>query len=131
MFDTYMIDADALMVARPKGTLDANEGLRIVEFLEIKELESETGFNRFCDLNRLDSIRLSLADVSELAARRAKFNPNPIHVKSAFLANHPLSFGIACMYEQLLCSERIEVRVFSKLEDAADWLGVKPDRLRL
>jgi hypothetical protein len=130
MLDTYMIDALALMVARPKGILDASEGIRIVDFIEIKEIESETGFNRFCDLTGLDSIHLSRADISELAARRAKFNPNNIHVKSAFLAKDPLSFGIARMYERLLCSERIEPRVFSKLEDAADWLGVKPDKLK-
>jgi len=131
MFDTYMIDTAALIVARPKGILDASESMRIVEFIELKEVESETGFNRFCDLTGLDSIRLSFAEVAELAARRAKFNPNNIHVKSAYLATHPLSFDIARMYEQLSCSERIEVRVFSKLEDAAEWLGVKPDRLRL
>ena len=131
MFDTYMIDKAELMVARPKGILDASESMRIVEFIEIKEVESETGFNRFCDLTGLDGIRLSFADVSALAARRAKFNPNNIHVKSAFLAKHPLSLAIARMYQQLLCSERIEVRVFSNLEDSADWLGVKSDRLRL
>ena len=131
MLDTYMIDTIALMVARPKGILDASEGMRIVEFVEIKEVESETGFNRFCDLTGLDSIHLLFADVAEFAARRAKFNPNDIHVKSAFLAKDPLTSGIARMYQQLLCSDRIEVHVFSELEDAADWLGVKPDRLKL
>jgi len=131
MFDTYMIDKAALMVARPKGTLDASESIRIVEFIEIKEVESETGFNRFCDLTGLDGVHLSFADISALAARRAKFNPNDIHVKSALLAMHPLASAIARMYEELLCSERIEVRVFSNLEDSADWLGVKPDRLKL
>jgi len=131
MFDAYVIDTDALMVVRPKGILDASESTRIVELLQIKEVESETGFNRFCDLAGLDGVHLSFMDVSKLAARRTNFNPNSIHVKSAFLAKDPLSFAIARMYEELLCSERIETRVFSKLEDAADWLGVKPDRLKL
>lgn len=131
MIDVYVIESDALMVGRPKGILDVETTKRIVEFVEIKEVETETGFNRFCDLNRLEEIHLSFGEVLNLAVRRSEFNPNDIPVKSAFLATHPLAFGIARMYEQLLNSPRIEVRVFRELEAAAEWLGVKPDRLTL
>ena len=131
MFDVYMIEREALMVSRPKGILDASEAKRIVEFMEIKEVDTETGFDRFCDLTGLDSIHLAAADVLELAVRRRTFNPNGAHVKSAFLATHPLAFAIARMYEQLLNSPRIDVRVFRELETAAEWLAVRPDRLKL
>jgi hypothetical protein len=131
MFDVYLIESDALMVCRPKGILDADTTERIVEFIEIKEEQSETGFNRFCDLSRLESISVSSADVRQLATRRRLFNPNTFQVKSAFFATHPLEFGIARMYELLLNSARIEVRVFSELELAAEWLGVKSERFKL
>jgi hypothetical protein len=131
LFDVYMLEGETLMVARPKGTLDASEAMRIVDFIEIEEIETETGFNRFCDLTRLDGISLSSEDIVKLAARRRAFNPNNIHVKSAFLATHPLAYAISCLYQDLLNSPRIQVRVFSELEDAAEWLAVTPDRLKL
>jgi hypothetical protein len=92
------------MVARPTGILDAETTERIVEFIEIKEMDLETGFNRFCDLTRLEGIRLSSHEVMQLAARRRMFNPNDIRVKSAFFAVEPLAFGLARMYEFLLDS---------------------------
>jgi hypothetical protein len=131
MFDVYVIESDSLMVGRPKGILDADGIKRIVEFIEIKEVETETGFNRFCDLTRLDEIHLLFGEILDVAVRRCEFNPNDIRVKSAFLATNPLAFGIAHIYEQLLNSPRIEVRVFSEIEAAARWLGVNSDRLTL
>jgi hypothetical protein len=131
MFDVYVIDTAALMVCRPNGILDAHAAERIVDFVEIKEEQLESGFHRFCDLSRLDSISLSSQDLGKLAARRRAFNPNSVHVKSAFLASHPLALGIARMYEQLLQSPRIEVRVFTDVNSAAEWLVIKPELLRL
>src|SRR4029077_12659947 len=71
------------------------------------------------------------AEVLHLAIRRSAFNPNDIRVNSAILATEPLALGIARMYEQLLNSLRIEVRIFSELETAATWLTVKQDRLTI
>jgi len=127
MFDVYVIECDALMVARVKGVLDAQATEKIVEFIEIKEEQSENGFNRFCDLTRLEGINLSFAEIQQLAKRRSLFNPNNFKVKSAFLATHPLACGIARMYAESLNSPRIEVRVFGEMETAAEWLGVEPD----
>ncbi len=131
MIDVYVIEGDALMVARPKDILDAQTAERIVEFIEIKEEQLETGFNRFCDLTCMEGIQLSDAEVLRLADRRSAFNPNDIRVKSAFLATHLLAYGVARMYEQMLHSPRIEVRIFTELASAAEWLEVKPDRLTL
>jgi len=60
-----------------------------------------------------------------LAVRRSQFNPNDIHVKSAFYATDKAGLEIARMYERLLNSPRIEVRVWSDIQAAADWLGVE------
>ncbi len=131
MIDIYVVESDKLMVARPKDVLDAQTAERIIEFIEIKEEQLESGFDRFCDLTYLEGVNLSFAELAQLAERRGAFNPNDIRVKSAFLATHPFAHGIARTYEQILHSPRIEVRVFSQLKAAADWLAVKPDRLTL
>ena len=75
MFDVYVIEAESLFVGRFKGTLDFSEATRIVEFIEIKESNFETGFNRFCDLTHLEGICLSSGEVAELAGHRSAFNP--------------------------------------------------------
>ncbi len=125
MVDIYVVPGHRLLVARPQGILDARTAQEIVRFIEIKEVAIETGFNRFCDLTYLAKIRLSPAHVLQLAARRAAFNPNDIHVKSAFFATDILGLKIANMYKRLLNSPRIEVRVWSNIQAAADWLGVE------
>jgi hypothetical protein len=79
----------------------------------------------------LDRTNLSSADIVESAARRGAFNPNDIHVKSAFLATDPLAFGIARVYELPLNSPRIQVGVFNEAQAAADWLGVQLSKLTL
>jgi hypothetical protein len=131
MFDVYVIESDSLMVGRPKGILDSRTAERIVEFVELKEVDSENGFNRFCDLTALEGIQLSFSEILTLAVRRSSFNPDNSPVKSAFFAINPLAFGIARMYERMLCSPRIEVRTFTQLRVAAEWLGVDQAKLTL
>jgi len=128
-FDVYVIAKDGLAVARLKGVFDAFLAEKLIEFVETKEITTETGFNRFCDMSQLEGIQLSSQEVRRLAARRRLFNPNDIRVKSAFFAPDPLAFGIARMYEQTLNSQRIEVRVWGEMQAAAAWLQVDLDRL--
>jgi hypothetical protein len=130
-FDVYLLEDGALMVGRPKGVLDGELATKIVEFVEIKEALIETGFNRFCDMTRLTGVNLALNEIDAMAIRRREFNPNFVHVKSAFLALHPLTWGIVELYRSLLQSPRIEVRGFESIELAAEWLGVSAEKLRL
>ena len=130
MLDIYMIKTESLLVVRPKGVVNINAATALIEFVEIKEKFEETGFNRFCDMTRLKGIHLSCADVVRLAARRREYNPNDICVKSAFLATNPLTSGIARMYEHLLNSPRIKVRVCSEMQAAGDWLEIEPAKLQ-
>ncbi len=131
MLNVYSIPRAALVVARPVGIFDRKSAEELVNFVEIKEELTETGFNRFTDLTRLKAIQLTTDDVVQLAARRRAFNPNDIRVKSAFLATDPLAFGIARIYELLLNSPRIEVRTWWDRESAANWLNVHADLLML
>jgi hypothetical protein len=131
MLNVYSIPREALLVARPVGIFDIKSAESLVDFIEIKEELTETGFNRFTDLTRLKEIHLTSADVLRLAARRRAFNPNNIRVKSAFLATDPMAFMIARMYELVLDSPRIEVATWRDLQSAANWLGVRADLLTL
>ena len=127
MLDVYVIEN--LLVARPNGIVNLSVAEEIVEFVEIKEEELEKGFDRFCDLTCMEGITLTCAEVFVLASRRRAFNPNSVRVKSAFLAINPLAFGMARMYEQMLNSPRIDVRVWTDFEAAANWLGVATEKL--
>ncbi len=128
MLDVYVV-SDRLLVARPNGIVNVSVAEEIVKFVEIKEEQLEKGFDRFCDFTRMEGITLTCAEMFMLASRRRAFNPNLIHVKSAFLAINPLAFGMARMYEQMLNSPRIEVRVCIDFEAAANWLGVESETL--
>ena len=131
MLDVYVIEDDALVVGRPKGTLDGALARKMVQFIEIKEVEVETGFDRFCDLSGIRRVNLGLTEVDALAARRRTYNPNRIRVKSAFVAKGPLLLAIVGLYQALLKSPRIQVRAFRSGADAAKWLGVEPRKLTL
>lgn len=127
-FDVYQLDDRPLLVGRPRGVLDGELATKIVEFVELKEVLTETGFNRYCDMTRLDGINISLNEIEALALRRRAFNPNLFRVKSAFLATNPLTQGIVHMYRTLLQSPRIEVRGFD-VDLAAAWLEVSKAHL--
>ena len=55
MIDFYVIESDTSIVCQHKGILDAQTAERIVELIEIKEENSETGFHRVCDLTCLEA----------------------------------------------------------------------------
>lgn len=129
MLNVQVRERDLLVIGRPKGTLDRKLAFELLELIEIKEVEIETGFHRFCDLTGIEGIRLGLGAVEAIAARRSAFNPNRIRVKSAFLVSNPLTFAIVGLYQALLESPRIRVRAFHTVESAAHWLGVEPRKL--
>lgn len=131
MFDVYVRKNDSLVIGRPKGTLDGKLALKLVDFIEAREREIDTGFNRFCDLSGIVRIHLGLGAVEAIAKRRSAFNPNSIRVKSAFLATNPLAYAIVGLYEALLKSPRLQVRAFRTREHAARWLGVPPQKLAM
>jgi hypothetical protein len=57
------IDTARLVIARPRGILDTRMAEELVEFIEIKEVESEKAFNRFIDFTHVEGVQLSSADI--------------------------------------------------------------------
>lgn len=131
MFDVYILEDESLLVGRIRRTLDLRLATKLVELVEIKEEELERGFNRVCDLTKLESIQISEKEIEALAARRRIHNRNKVRVKSAFIASEPLARSMALMCKALLASDRITVEVFDSHEAAASWLQVAPDKLNL
>ena len=129
MFDDHLLKTDSLLICRPAGTLNYDLALAVIEGIEKREAQAEDWFDRFVDMTLLDGISLSLAEMRRLTQRRREFNPNQGRVKAGFLAGNALAFATAKLYEMLLRSDRIEVRVFQDVEEAARWLEVAAEKL--
>jgi len=129
VFDDHLLDSDSLLLCRPSGTLNYGLALAIVEGIEERESNVDGWFDRFLDMTNLDAIALSLSDMRRLTRRRREFDPNDGKVKAAFLADNALALATAKVYEMLLQSDRIEVRVFEDLAEAARWLEVDAEKL--
>ena len=114
----------------PEGVLDG----AMVHFManRVGELERTASepFHRACDLSRVTAVHLEFVELAYVAAvRRANYDRRP-PVKSAFLAVSLEAYGAARMFAALMESAPIDVHVFRKIEDAAEWLGVPVDVLR-
>jgi len=129
MFDDHLLESESLLICRPAGTLDYDLALAVIEGIERRERRAEGWFDRFIDMTMLDGISLSLVEMRKLTQRRRDFNPNQGKVKAGFLAGNALAFATAKLYEMLLGSERIEVRVFQDVDEAARWLETEPQNL--
>ena len=56
-----------------------------------------------------------------LALKRAQ-RPIPSPIRSALVASKPVQFGFARMFQMLNDNPRIQIRIFSGLEEAEQWL---------
>ncbi len=105
----------------PRGVLNEAFVHQVVEFIEMEERIQDAPFDRYIDLSGLSQIRLGMEHMIQVSLRR---HPVKQPVKTAIFADHPISFGIALMYERLMKGSIIEVRAFDKRRSAAEWLEV-------
>lgn len=105
----------------PRGVLNAAFADQILEFAQMEERIQDTPFDRYTDLSGLTDIRLKLDHVFQIARRRRTVRQP---VKSAFVADKPISFVLAQMYEHLMEHAVIDVRAFRHRKLAAEWLEV-------
>jgi hypothetical protein len=59
--------------------------------------------------------------VFALAVKRGE-RAVPAPIRSALVANRPVQFGFARMFEMLNDNPRIQIRIFGNLEEAQRWL---------
>ncbi len=118
-----------IVIWHPKGILDIEMASITVNFLTFQEKVLEEPFNRFADWSKVSEVHINMDDVAELATRRRETYRNGPPVKSAFFATNFSGAVISGMFADLMKASPITVRVFLKIEEAADWLGVPLEAL--
>ena len=89
---------------------------------EVERLEEEGVLkDRLTDLTGLDRIDVGFEEVFALAARRAEREVSA-PIRSALVANRPVQFGFARMFQMLNDNPRIQIRIFGNLQEAQQWL---------
>ncbi len=116
-----------LLTWHPRGVLNTAFVNQLLHFVELQEDIQEAPFDRYTDTSGLTDIRLRLEHVISFARRRRKVRQP---AKSAIMANNPVTFAIAQMYEHLMEDGMIEVRAFDDPDRAAEWLEVPAGILR-
>ena len=106
--------------ARLSGILDRADLDALME--EVERLE-DAGvlLDRLTDLTPLERIDVGFEDVYSLAAHRAERKVT-VPIRSALVANRPVQFGFARMFQMLNDNPRILIRIFDNLEEAQQWL---------
>jgi hypothetical protein len=105
------------------GALDDEMADRMVEFMEYQERDIGEPFNRYVDSGELLEIRLTFGHTFHLAERRRVRYTGP-PVKTAFFASWVMALGLARLYAEFMRGSPVDVRVFERREDAAEWLNV-------
>jgi hypothetical protein len=106
--------------ARLYGVLDRADLNAVMK--EVERLE-DAGLliDRITDLTALDRIDVGFEEVFAIAARRADRRVIA-PIKSALVANRPVQFGFARMFQMLNDNPRIQIQIFGNLEEAQQWL---------
>jgi hypothetical protein len=106
--------------ARLFGVLDRADLNVLIE--EVERLEDQGLLaDRLTDLTALDRIDVGFEEVFALAMKRGERKVlTPI--RSALVANRPVQFGFARMFQMLNDNPRIQIRIFGNLEEAQRWL---------
>ncbi len=106
--------------ARLFGVLDRADLNAVMN--EVQRLEDEGMLrDRLTDLTALERIDVGFEEVFALAATRAQ-RKVPAPIRSALVANRPVQFGFARMFQMLNDNPRIQIRIFGNLEEAQQWL---------
>jgi len=111
--------------------LVVSTGTGRVTYDEIKACQDQTkgdpdfnsDFNQIVDLRTATTVYLTVDQARELASRNI-FSPTSLR---AFIATTPAVFGMGRMWESYteIAQKTSQIRIFSNLLSAIDWLGLK------
>ena len=120
-----------LLVYRPRGLLNEASVNKIVKIIEDLEARFEKPFNRFFDTLGHDAVELNYRYVIQISIHRVLsylYLDRP-PVKSAILATDTTIVHYCQLHAIITEDSAINVRIFQKREEAAQWLGVPLQRL--
>src|SRR6266496_3796777 len=118
-----------LLIYRPHGVIDEQAIKKVISVLEDLEARLPQPFNRFSDTLGADEVELNFKYVIQVSlCRRLSYAGHP-PVKSAILATDSTIINYGRLHALLTQGSPINVRVFQKREEAAQWLNVPLERL--
>ena len=122
--------AHDLVAWQPQGVLDDDLLDEIGEWL--CDIENASApLKRFVDFSRLTSVAVRTKHVFAFARKRAEQYAGVTPVKSALFSEDWVGFGIALLYESLMKETPINARAFRDRAEAAVWLDVPAEILKL
>ncbi|HMN46556.1 MAG TPA: STAS/SEC14 domain-containing protein [Povalibacter sp.] len=90
---------------------------------EVHRLEDERGpVHKLTDLTGMDAVDVAYPEVSDFADRR-RTRPMKAPVRSAIVASRPLQIGYARMFQTLNDNAFVDIRLFTKVDEALQWLA--------
>jgi hypothetical protein len=122
--------AHDLVAWQPQGVLDDQLLDQIGEWLCHIE-KASAPLKRFVDFSRLTSVAVRTNHVFAFARKRAEQFAGITPVKSALFSEDWVGFGIARLYESLMKETPIDARAFRDRANAAVWLDVPAEILKL
>ena len=106
--------------ARLFGVLDRADLNAVMD--EVQRLENEGILgDRLTDLTALERIDVGFEEVFALAVKRGERKVSA-PIRSALVANRPVQFGFARMFQMLNDNPRVQIRIFGNREEAQQWL---------
>ena len=128
--DLLHYPAHNLVAWQPQGVLDDQLLDEIGEWLCHIE-KASAPFNRFVDFSLLTEVAVRTRHVFKFARKRAEQYAGVTPVKSALFSDDWVGFGIAQLYESLMKETPIDARAFRDRANAAVWLDVPAEILKL
>jgi hypothetical protein len=122
--------AHDLVAWQPQGVLDDDLLDEIGEWLCAIE-KASAPLKRFVDFSRLTSVAVRTNHVFAFARKRAEQFAGVTPMKSALFSEDWVGFGIARPYESLMKETPIDAHAFRDRANAAVWLGVPAEILKL
>ena len=118
-----------LLIYRPRGVLNEQSVNKIVSIIGDLEAKSQEPFNRFLDTLGHDEVALNFRYVIHISLFRVLSYGDRPPVKSAILATDTTIAHYCQLHAIVTEDSPIDVRIFQKREEAANWLGVPIERL--
>ena len=112
------------MIFQPRRILDEKTVVRLVRFLDREEDRARAPFNRFTDTSKLDALDLGDRFIYRIALHRRRFYAGRPPVKSAFYVTSPAAARYVEIHATVNERFPLKVKMFSELDEVADWLGV-------
>ena len=122
----YFFATDQLAIWRPIGTLNTKKILNFITFLNTYSEKHDPHFSRFIDLTKISGLSVEYKDLYPIAEQRKKYFNAKLKqkVKMVFLANNPVTYGMARMYQALTNNPHLEVQICKHIEEVSHFLEV-------